>query len=86
MEPTEYDGDGDRQNAAGRPVFSRRHALGFRDILEKSPAGLDIGAARIRKRDAPPRPDAYLSSDMRFEFRNLAADGRERNAKAAAGR
>ena len=86
MQPAEDDGDGDGQNAAGRPVFPRGHALCFCEILEKPPAGIDIGAARIRERDATPCPDTYLGSEMRFEFRNLATDRGKGNAKPAAGR
>jgi len=68
-----------------RVVLPRRAALRFGDLLENALAGGDIGPTRLGQDQLARRTHQQPRSDVRFEFRELAADGRQRHSQLAAG-
>ena len=84
MQTAEDDRRGDHQIAFRRAVFARRGALGFAHVLKDALARRDIGSSRVGQTELPARPVEEPRLEMRLKVRNLAADGRERQCRAAA--
>src|SRR5271170_7547448 len=83
MEAAKTDGRRHCQLAGRRRVLARGSALGLHDFSEDPLAGIDVGAAGLGEHQLAARSIEQLRPKVRFEVRDLAADGRKRRVQAA---
>ena len=83
VEPPEHDRRGDDQVTPRRNVFACRGALSFVDVIEDSLAGSNVGTTRIGEDESPTGSSDEPGSQMRFQLRDLSADGCERHPQLA---